>query len=89
VQELKEELSQRAGVDPRYVLLDVQKPKDEVLAESTAKVVVENEFRSLREVSSLVAMLSREFEKRYKIGVYTPDEYRAEVKKAAEDMLWP
>ena len=89
VQELKEELSQRAGVDPRYVLLDVQKPRDEVLAESTAKVVVEHEFRSLREVSSLVAMLSREFEKRYKIGVYTPDEYRAEVKQAAEELLWP
>lgn len=89
VQELKEELSQRAGVDPRYVLLDVQKPKDEVLAESTAKVVVEHEFRSLREVSSLVALLSREFEKRYKIGVYTPEEYRAEVKKAAEELLWP
>jgi HD superfamily phosphohydrolase len=89
VQEVKDELSQRAGVDPRYVLLDVQKPKDEVLAESTAKVVVENEFRSLREVSSVVAMLSREFEKGYKIGVYTPDEYRAEVKKAAEEVLWP
>ncbi|MBN1454813.1 MAG: HD domain-containing protein [Methanomicrobia archaeon] len=89
VAEIKEELSQRAGVDPRYVLLDVQKPRDEVLAESTAKVVVENEFRSLREVSSLVAMLSHEFEKRDKIGVYTPDEYRAAVKKAAEELLWP
>ncbi len=89
VQEVREELSQRAGVDPRYVLLDVQRPKDEELAESTAKVVVENECRSLREVSSLVAMLSREFEKRYKIGVYTPDEFRAEVKKASEAVLWP
>ncbi|MGC9444458.1 MAG: HD domain-containing protein [Candidatus Methanospirareceae archaeon] len=89
VQELKEALSQRAGVDPRYVLLDVQKPRNDVLAESTAKVVVEHEFLSLREVSPLVAMLSREFEKRYKIGVYTPGEYRADVKKAAEDMLWP
>ena len=89
VQEIKEALSQRAGVDPRYVLLDVQKPKDEVLAESTAKVVVENEFRSLREVSSLVALLSREFEKQYKIGVYTPEVYRAAVKQAAEEVLWP
>ncbi|HDS46051.1 MAG TPA: HD domain-containing protein [Methanomicrobia archaeon] len=89
VEALTLELSQRAGVDPRYVLLDVQKPRNEVLAESTAKVVVGHESRSLREVSSLVALLSRELEKRYKIGVYTPDEHRGAVKHAAEAILWP
>jgi HD superfamily phosphohydrolase len=88
VREVEAELSKRAGVDKQYVLLDYQKPKGEELEESAAKVVIGNEFRSLRDVSSLVSMLSREFEQNYKIGVYTPEEYRAEVKKAAEEMLW-
>ena len=86
--ELEAELSKRAGVEQGYVLLDYQKPKGEELEESAAKVIIGNEFKSLREVSSLVSMLSREFEQNYKIGVYTPEKYRAEVKKAAEEILW-
>lgn len=88
LREVEEEISKRAGVDKQYVLLDFQKQKGEELEESAAKVVIGNEFKSLREVSSLVSMLSRVFEEKYKIGVYTPEEHRAEVKKAAEEVLW-
>jgi HD superfamily phosphohydrolase len=88
LRELEEEISTRAGVEKQYVLVDYQKPKGEELEESAAKVVIGNEFKSLREVSSLVSMLSREFAERYKIGVYTPEEYRPAVKKAAEEILW-
>jgi HD superfamily phosphohydrolase len=88
LKELAEEISTRAGVDTQFVLVDYQKPKGAELEESAAKVVIGNEFKSLREVSSLVSTLSREFEERYKIGVYTPAEYRADVKKAAEELLW-
>ncbi len=88
LREVEEEISKRAGVDRKYVLLDFQKQKGEELEESAAKVVIGNEFKSLREVSSLVSMLSRVFQEKYKIGVYTPEEYRAEVKKAAEEVLW-
>lgn len=87
IQEVEDEISKHAGVDKKYILLDFQKRKGEELEESAAKVVSGNEFKSLREVSSLVAMLSQEFEKRYKIGVYTPEKYRAEVKRAAEAIL--
>jgi HD superfamily phosphohydrolase len=69
-------------------LLDYQKPNGKELEEGAAKVVIGNEFKSLREVSSLVAMLSRVFQENYKFGVYTPAKYRAEVKKAAERVLW-
>ncbi|MEA2074463.1 MAG: HD domain-containing protein [Euryarchaeota archaeon] len=86
--EIEAEISKRAGVDKKYVLLDFQSREGEELEESAAKVVVGNEFKSLREVSSLVSMLSRVFEEKYKIGVYTPEKYRAEVKKAAEEVLW-
>ena len=88
IREVEEEISKRAGVDRKYVLLDFQKPKGEELEESAAKVVIGNEFKSLRKISSLVSMLSRVFEEKHKIGVYTPEKYRAEVKKAAEEILW-
>jgi hypothetical protein len=86
--EIEAEISKRAGVDKKYVLLDFQSREGEELEESAAKVVVGNELKSLREVSSLVSMLSQAFQENYKIGVYTPEKYRAEVKKAAEEVLF-
>ena len=100
--EIEEEISKRAGVDEKYVILDFQGENGDELKESVAKVVVdkpiqglqgrersEREIKSLREVSSLVSMLSQAFRENYKVGVYTPARYREEVKKAAEMVLWP
>ena len=99
--EIEEEISKRAGVDEKYVILDFQGENGEELKESVAKVAVdkpiqglqgrersEREIKSLREVSSLVSMLSQAFRENYKVGVYTPARYREEVKKAAEMILW-
>ncbi len=86
--EIEEEISKRAGVDEKYLLLDFQGEKEAELKEGAAKVVVRNEFRSLREVSSLVSMLSQVFRENYKVGVYTPEKNKEEVKKAAEVVLW-
>jgi len=92
--EIEAEISRRAGVDKKYVLLDFQSRECEELEESEAKVAVNKplqgsrELKSLREVSPLVSMLSRAFHENYKIGVYTPEKYRAEVKNAAEKVLW-
>ena len=92
--EIEAEISRRAGVDKKYVLLDFQSREYEELEESEAKVAVDKplqgsrELKSLREVSPLVSMLSRAFHENYKIGVYTPEKYRAEVKNAAERVLW-
>jgi hypothetical protein len=112
--EVEEEISTRAGVDKRYVLLDFQGHKGDELEESAAKVFVDKplqglrvspswacggtggardgqsprEFKSLRDVSSLVSMLSRVFQENLKVGVYTPAKYRGEVKRAAEEILW-
>ncbi len=100
--EIEVEISKRAGVDEKYVILDFQGEKGEELKESVAKVVVDKpiqglqgreqsarEIKSLHEVSSLVSMLSQAFRENYKVGVYTPARYREEVKKAAEMVLWP
>jgi len=99
--EIEEEISKRAGIDEKYLLLDFQGEKEAELKESTAKVVVNKplrglhgigqsvgEFKSLREVSSLVSMLSHAFRENYKVGVYTPEKYREKVKKTAEAILW-
>ena len=86
--EIEDEISKRAGVDNKYVLLDFQGRKGDELEESEAKVFVGNEFKSLRDVSSLVATLSRVFPENLKVGVYTPAKYRVEVKRAAEEILW-
>jgi len=88
LKEVVEEISKRAGVPEKYVLVDFQGQKGDELEESVAKVVMGNEFKSLRDVSSLVAMLSRVFQENYKLGVYTPEKYRADVKRAAEAILW-
>jgi HD superfamily phosphohydrolase len=98
IREVEEEISKKACVAAKYVIVDFQGQKEEELKESAAKVVVDKplqgrgqsprEFRSLREVSSLVSMLSRVFRKNYKVGVYTLEKYREGVKKAAEAVLW-
>ncbi|MEA1957761.1 MAG: HD domain-containing protein [Euryarchaeota archaeon] len=100
--EIEVEISKRAGVDEKYVILDFQGEKGDELKESVAKVVVDKpiqglqgreqsarEIKSLHEVSSLVSMLSQAFRENYKVGVYTPARYREEVKKAAEMVIWP
>ena len=88
IKEVEEEISKRAGVPERYVLVDFQGRKGEELEESAAKVVLGDEFKSLRDISSLVATLSRVFQENYKFGIYTPEKYRADVKRAAEQILW-
>jgi len=100
--EIEVEISKRAGVDEKYVILDFQGEKGDELKESVAKVAVDKplqglhgreqsarEIKSLHEVSSLVSMLSQAFRENYKVGVYTPARYREEVKKAAEMVIWP
>jgi len=95
--EIEAEISRRAGVDEKYVLLDFQGEKEVELKEGAAKVVLQGlrgrrqsvrELRSLREVSSLVSILSRAFHENYKLGVYTLEKYRVEVEKAARKILW-
>jgi len=90
VKELEHEISIKAGIDDKYVIIDFQGAKEESLKESDARVLIRDEqsTRSLREVSELVSMLSRVFWEKCKLGVYTPGKYRDAVKKAAEAVLW-
>ena len=87
VKELEMEISKRAGVDEKYLILDVQRDIGEFLKESEAQVVIHNEIRSLSDVSELVKMLNRASHDFRRLGVYTPMRYRAAVKRAAEAIL--
>jgi HD superfamily phosphohydrolase len=80
--ELEEEISKRAGVDVKYIIVDFQREKGDELKESAARVVVGNELKSLRDVSPLVSMLSQVFPEKYTVWVYTLEKYREEVKRA-------
>jgi len=87
VKELEMEISKRAGVDEKYLILDVQRDIGEFLKESEAQVVIHNEIRSLSDVSELVKMLNKASHDFRRLGVYTPMRYRAAVKRAAEAIL--
>ena len=87
VKELEMEISKRAGVDEKYLILDVQRDIGEFLKESEAQVVTHNEIRSLSDVSELVKMLNKASHDFRRLGVYTPMRYRAAVKRAAEAIL--
>ena len=87
VRELEMEISKRAGVDEKYLILDVQSDIVAFLKESEAQVVIHNEIRSLSDVSELVKMLNRASYDFRRLGIYTPMRYRAAVKRAAEAIL--
>ena len=87
VRELEMGISKRAGVDEKYLILDVQRDIGEFFKESEAQVVIHNEIRSLSDVSELVKMLNKASHDFRRLGVYTPMRYRAAVKRAAEAIL--
>jgi len=87
VRELEMEISKRAGVDEKYLILDVQSDIGAFLKESEAQVAIHNEIRSLSDVSELVKMLNRASYDFRRLGIYTPMRYRAAVKRAAEAIL--
>jgi hypothetical protein len=83
--EIEEEISRKAGIDHKYVILDVQ--KREMPQEKEAKVLIGNDLVNLGTVSNLVRMLGTAFQENCKIGVYTPGKYRDGVKRAVEGLL--
>ncbi len=89
IKELEQEISKRAGIEERYLIVDFQDERGigELIKEGEARVVIQNEIRSLSEVSELVRMLNSAFHDIRRLGIYTPSKYRTEVKRAAEEVL--
>jgi len=83
---IAEEIAEIAGVDPLYVLVD--NPGLPRIAEGNVGVVgVDGEERPLREVSPLVTIMERAHLAAWRLGVYTTEEHRDRVRRAATSHL--
>ncbi len=75
------EIAEMAGVDEGNVIVDI--PPIEEAKEVKAVVRIDNELKSLEEVSSLVRALKIAERDVWRMGVYTKKEFVENVKKAA------
>ncbi|HXY87220.1 MAG TPA: HD domain-containing protein [Candidatus Acidoferrales bacterium] len=84
-EELECEIACKAGLDERYVLLDI--PRKPEMVERNAKVLANGSLKSLEEVSRLVGILYDAQFDQLKLGVYTLKEHREKVGKVAKEVL--
>jgi HD superfamily phosphohydrolase len=85
VREYEREIAARAELDPESVVLDV--PSRPRMEESTSRVVVNGEVRSLESQSTLVSALRRANEEQWRLGVYAPEDATDRVGRATEEVL--
>jgi HD superfamily phosphohydrolases len=78
-------IADRAEVDPREVIVDVE--REPAMRESTSKVIVNGEVRRLEEESPLVSALRDVQHQRWRLGVYCPGKAVDRVGAAAVDEL--
>jgi len=79
---MAEEIAGLAGIDPLYVLVD--KPSLPRIAEGNVAIIGEDgERKPLRDVSPLVTIMESAHLAAWRLGVYTTEENRERVKKAA------
>jgi HD superfamily phosphohydrolase len=79
---IAEEIAELAGIDPLYVLVD--KPGLPKIAEGNVAIILQDgEKKPLREVSPLVTIMESAHLAAWRLGVYTTEENRERVKKAA------
>jgi len=85
VRRIEDEIASAAGVDPEYVLVDIPKPPE--IVETKANVVIDQRLKPLHEVSHLVSALGDAQRDNWRMGVYTPSEYRDVVSTAAREFF--
>ena len=78
---LEREIAAEAGVDPEAVILDV--PEKPQMKESTSRVLVNGEVRTLDEQSTLVKALRAAQRDQWRLGVYAPRRESEQVGNAA------
>lgn len=82
IERIEMEIAEDVGIEPKNVLIDI--PKSPEIAEMKALVKVNNRMLRLDEASNVVAILEQAHRDNWKMGVYTPKEYRDDVTKAAK-----
>ncbi len=82
---VENEIAQSAGIEPGYVLVDI--PEKPEIVEMKAKVLVNGKMIPIDKASSLVVALEKAQLDNWRLGVFTPPEYREKVGKAARDFF--
>ena len=81
----EEEIAEMAKIDPGYVIVDIPPPPE--ISESKVQIITRERTIPLEKVSPIVASLERSQRKNWRLGVYTPPEYREEVRRVARDVF--
>ena len=74
---VENEIAERAGIDPGYVLVDIPEKPD--IAEMKAQVMVNGRMISIDKASNIVASLEKAQLDNWRLGVFTPLEFREKV----------
>ena len=82
---IENEIAQIAGIDPGYVLVDI--PEKPQIAEMKAQVIINGKMISIDKASNLVASLEKAQLDNWRLGVFTPPEYREKVGNIARDFF--
>jgi HD superfamily phosphohydrolase len=82
IERVEAEIADMVGIDPGNVLIDI--PKTPEIAEMKALIKTDVKMLHLDEASHVVATLERAHKDNWRMGVYTPKEYRDVVGKAAQ-----
>ncbi|ETA67669.1 HD domain-containing protein [Methanolobus sp. WCC1] len=85
IKRVEAEIAEEVGIEPESVLIDI--PRNPEIAEMKALVKVKNRMLRLDEASHVVATLEQAHRDNWKMGVYTPTEYREAVGKAAKNFF--
>ncbi len=85
VKRVENEIAEIAGIEPGYVLVDI--PEKPEIVEMKAQVLVNGKMTPLDRASSLVAALERAQLDNWRLGVFTPPEYREKVGNIAREFF--
>ena len=77
--------AESAGIEPGYVIVDI--PEKPHLIEMRAQVLINGRMTALDKASSLVAALEKAQTDNWRLGVFTPAEYREKVGKIAREFF--
>ncbi|MDD5614647.1 MAG: HD domain-containing protein [Candidatus Methanoperedens sp.] len=85
IKRVEKEIAESAGIDPGYVIVDI--PEKPHLIEMRAQVLINGRMTALDKASSLVAALEKAQTDNWRLGVFTPAEYREKVGKIAREFF--
>jgi HD superfamily phosphohydrolase len=82
---IENEIAQSAGIDPGYVLVDI--PEKPQIAEMKAQVIINSKMIPIDKASNLVSSLEKAQIDNWRLGVFTPAEYREKVGNIAKEFF--